>query len=451
MSSDEPLVIEGRFWLPNDRYRSYGRLEYDAEHGVHLHLVDTNLSEGTDERPQAARPIDVLYAETLGGSPLTVLGLYPTNWSMHGAGPAAGDVIDGFVQRVLRGVHLRDYDELVAPSAVATLHGLREFLVGGQVDGGPLPRPTDNHRAEVLSVEIDEDVGLLLAASRQGRVSRDEEQSKTHASAQWTMDPPLSLPRLERDYVGPLQDLILFATRRQSYLTGLTAHFHAERPWSVEVLQQPYPRPRDSPPVYALALNLRDHGDPPTLIAAWYALRRKVGPVWDQFFGVLDRPESLLEDRLLGIMSFAEGYHRTLYPDPPLAASEARAAETAIKAALKPLAKDVRRIYKAALGYANSLTQRERLEHLTSRAFDVLGDWWDLDPDVLCAELSDTRNWLIHWGKPGRNVVKDDQGMSDLVRRLIVVMYVNLLLDLGLDRDAATKVIGSGWRLEGLP
>lgn len=69
MSSDEPLVIEGRFWLPNDRYRSYGRLEYDAEHGVRLHLVDTNLSGGTDERPQAARPIDVLYGERLGDRP----------------------------------------------------------------------------------------------------------------------------------------------------------------------------------------------------------------------------------------------------------------------------------------------------------------------------------------------------------------------------------------------
>jgi hypothetical protein len=41
--------------------------------------------------------------------------------------------------------------------------------------------------------------------------------------------------------------------------------------------------------------------------------------------------------------------------------------------------------------------------------------------------------------------------MVDLVRRLVIVMYVNLLLDLGLDQDATAKVIGSGWRLEGLP
>ena len=451
MSSDDLLVIEGRFWLPDDRYRSYGRLEYDAEHGVRLHLVDTNLSGGIDQRSEAPRPVSVLYGEALGGSPLTVLGFYPTSWSIQGAGPAAGDVIDGLVERVLRGVHLRDYEELVAPTAGSTLHGLREFLVGGQVDGGPLPRPTDRHRAEVLSVEVDNDVKLLLAASRQDRFNREEEQSKVHASAQWTLDPPFPIPRLEREYIRPLQDLILFATRRQSYVTGLTAHLDAERPWAVEVLQQPYPRPRDSPPVYALALNLRDHDDPSALIAAWYALRRKVGPVWDQFFAVLDRPESLLEDRLLGLMSFAEGYHRALNPDRPIAKSDQAAAERAIKTALKPLPKDVRRIYKAALGYANSLTQRERLGHLATRALDVLGDWWYLDPELFCAELSDTRNWLIHWGKRGPNVVEDDQGMADLVRRLVVVMYVNLLLDLGLDQDATGKVIGSGWRLEGLP
>ena len=88
---------------------------------------------------------------------------------------------------------------------------------------------------------------------------------------------------------------------------------------------------------------------------------------------------------------------------------------------------------------------------MTSRALDVLDAWWDLDGELLCAELKDTRNWLIHWGKPGKHVVEDPQDIVDLVRRLIVVMYVNILLDLGLDHHAAAKVIGSGWRLEGLP
>jgi hypothetical protein len=61
------------------------------------------------------------------------------------------------------------------------------------------------------------------------------------------------------------------------------------------------------------------------------------------------------------------------------------------------------------------------------------------------------RNWLVHWGKGGARVVDDAAGMVELVRGLIVVLYVNLPLDLGLGADAAADVIGSGWRLEGRP
>jgi hypothetical protein len=449
MSPDEPVVIEGRFWLPNDRYRSYGRIEYDEENGVRLHLVDTNLTQQTDSGPRGPGYVEVLYGEALGGQPLTVLGFFPTKWSHQGLGPAAGDVIDGFGERLLRGVHVRRDQDLLASRVGSSLHGLREFLTGGDVDGGPLPTPSDRHRAETLPVSLPDGVELLLFASQQHSFSREREHTEIRASAQWTFDPPLPLPQIERDLIRPLQDLILFATRRQSYVTALTADLGPRH--SVEVVQRPHPRPRDATSVYALALNLGDHDDPAALIAGWFDLRRKVGPVWEQFFAVLDRPESLLEDRLLGLMSFAEGYHRALHPAAPLSPKDQKAAEKAIRAALKPLPKDVRRIYRAALGFANSLTQRERLQYLTDRAFSVLDDWWELDPELFCSELSDTRNWLIHWGKRGQNTIEEPEGMVSLVRRLVVVMYVNILLDLDVNDDGAARVIGSGWRLEGLP
>jgi hypothetical protein len=41
--------------------------------------------------------------------------------------------------------------------------------------------------------------------------------------------------------------------------------------------------------------------------------------------------------------------------------------------------------------------------------------------------------------------------MSVLVRRLIVVLSINILLELGLEGKDAAAVIASGWRLEGLP
>ena len=78
-------------------------------------------------------------------------------------------------------------------------------------------------------------------------------------------------------------------------------------------------------------------------------------------------------------------------------------------------------------------------------------DAWDLDSALLRDQLYETRNWMIHWGERGVHVVDETAAMVLLVRRLIVVLYVNLWLDLGLDEEAAARVIGSGWRLEGLP
>jgi hypothetical protein len=156
MSSEDPIVIEGRFWLPHDRHRSYGRLEYDMEQGVRIHLVDTNLTQLTDSGPRGPAPADVLFGEALGGQPLTVLGFFPTRWSyQHGPGCAAGDVIDGFGERLIRGAHVRSDQDLHVSTVGSSLHGLREFLTGGDVDGGPLPIPSDPHKAETLSVRRD--------------------------------------------------------------------------------------------------------------------------------------------------------------------------------------------------------------------------------------------------------------------------------------------------------
>jgi hypothetical protein len=88
---------------------------------------------------------------------------------------------------------------------------------------------------------------------------------------------------------------------------------------------------------------------------------------------------------------------------------------------------------------------------LTERALEVVDTWWYVDADVFLSRLIHTRNRLVHWGRPGRDTVEAGRAMIDLVRGLIVVLYVNILRDLGLSTDAAARVIGSGWRLEGPP
>jgi hypothetical protein len=74
-----------------------------------------------------------------------------------------------------------------------------------------------------------------------------------------------------------------------------------------------------------------------------------------------------------------------------------------------------------------------------------------LDRDDFCEQLSHTRNWLVHWGTKGKATVEDPGGLVILLRELELVLYVNLLLDLGLTAVEAERVVASGWRLQGLP
>lgn len=136
MNGSEVETFEGRFWLPQDRHRSYGRVDYDHEHGVRLHLVDTNLTEWTSNGPRGPGPVDVLHGETLGGTPLTLLGLYPTRWSMEGLGPTAGDVVDAVAERLLRGAHVNSAEDVLATGATFGLHGLKEFPPEGRSIAG---------------------------------------------------------------------------------------------------------------------------------------------------------------------------------------------------------------------------------------------------------------------------------------------------------------------------
>lgn len=453
MPADEkPNIIEGRFWLPGEENRRfYGRVEHDLDRGVRLHLVGSNLIELSPDGPVRPSPVDVIYGEALGGVPLTLQGVYPARWRISGLGGSGDDdVVDGFADRLLRGAHVPVEEEPQAAMARSSLKGLREFLIGGTVDGGPLAVPADDLAAEVLNVSLRDGTSLLLIAERRPILGPIDQSSEVVAAAQWTFDPPLPLSEVEERWMGPLQDLVLFATRSQSYVTGLGIDYDpSELHSSLSILGRANPRPREVPDVYALALNLRNVPDPGEVIRSWFELRDRVGPVWGLFFSALDRPESLLEDRLLGLLAFAEGCDRGLRDTAPLTDEEEKAAKEAVREAL--IDKRVRGIYSGAINHANSWTLRERLDHQIATAMESLGEFWDLDAELFSGQLSDTRNWLVHWGKRGANVVTDRQGMVDLVRSLIVVLYVNILRQLGLDAEAAADVIASGWRLEQLP
>jgi hypothetical protein len=52
------------------------------------------------------------------------------------------------------------------------------------------------------------------------------------------------------------------------------------------------------------------------------------------------------------------------------------------------------------------------------------------------------------WGRRGAGTADDGEGLSLLVARLEVILYANLMLDLGMSDLEVAGAIGSGWRLD---
>ena len=440
---NEKWIHEGWFWQPSQTdTRFYGRLENIPPDGPTLHLVDTNLF--SDREPPGPTP--TLFGQTLSGVPLSVHEFYPTHWSAAGVG--GSNTLDGFPQTLVAGGWSATPEEITGYGFTARLHGLRETLSGGSIDGGLLnPRAAKHGGGERLETEIDDRVTLVLAVSEERSVSRVREHKEAFAAAHLVLQEPMALAEMEHKYLEPLCDLVAFATRRACYVQSLRLPASREGIEVLHVVRTPYPKPdsRSERDVYSLALNLAHLPVPQETLQAWFALHRRIGPVWQIFFSTLQRVDGLLENRFQNLVAFAEGYHRALHDQPPLTTKQAsEGKKVALGAVVDPT---TRSVFREALAHANSQTQAQRVDELTRRCLSVL-DAWNLDVNTFTREVKDTRNWLNHWGKRGKATRDDGAGLSLLVARVEVILYANLMLDLGMSHSEVAAEIGSGWRLD---
>lgn len=452
-SSGREWMEDARFWLPDDRERlCYGHLRYAPDRGPEVHVMDSPLVPGYGEPPISEIP--VFHGETLGGQPFTLLDGFLTNASeKFGGGGPAGSIADALFATLVRGAHVNGVDEVRCGEAIVEMHGLLDLLIGAKVDQ-PLLQVTAE-KASHDQIAVDMPFGTLtLGAGVGGSFSRTERKHTLGASAFVRFNDELLLSQIDR-LLGPLRDLIVFATRESSFISDLVLlPPKTTPPEIVEIERYTHElrliRARDAEPsverrssYYSLWLNPATVPDAAQLFASWWDLRERLGPVWTLLFGTLQRPSLPLENQLLNLTAFAEGYHRTLHDEQPLTGEEAKAAVDAMLAAVEE--KRVRAVFRSALTYANAQTQRKRMRWLAERAARVISAW-DLDVSEFCKELADTRNWLTHWGNRGKHT-QEGPGLVRLIARLDLVISVNVLLDLGLDHRVAAEQIGSGARL----
>jgi hypothetical protein len=462
---DPVRPMDGWFWFPPARERAFGTIE--------IRPRDLRLTLRDSARPQEEwRELAVIHGESLDGKELTILGAFVTG--RHDYLNYGHNIERYRFNALLIGAHVLDEAELVFNRGVVHLRGLREWMSASWQGRAPYAfqqlvaapprglrqrftawreRRRDDSDPDSLPHPLEVSLpGATLKFAYERRVGgpRFEQQTIYDASAVVELDTPLQLDRWREEWVRPLLDLLVFATREQVVVERFDAIVFDNR-----LAEAVHPAIRRAAPDHVWArreievvrpqvVEVRERGirsyehmllplgalgeDAPAKITRYFEVYRALGRSAAFFFVVLNARTIHEENRLLNLMAYAEGYHRTFHDEPPLA----DAVHERLKGdMLASIDKQYRRVYEAPLKYANQQTQRQRLKFLIGHAAAAVSTLAD-HKNAFRDALVETRNQYTHQGEGGPNVI-DDADLYDYVERFIEVLEVNLLLDLGVD------------------
>lgn len=466
LRSDEPFDLDTFWWSPDSEgpvaegggAGSHGTLRYSPQGGLELTVFDLLPDIAPFQEPDR---IPVLFGETLEHKPCVLFDAVLSKME--------GDLFGAHHRLVLRahqfllGEHVSDLDRVKSKRFHLRLRGLHEWLTApsfmnpGQVRSG-LSR---ERNPEGLSVQL-QGPRLLLGfdwRERRGQVIEE------HATATFEFEEEIELQRFLEDWATPLQDLLVLATREQSVPQSLLVERYDERRsesvhpairhgasperwnrYDIQVVRTPnvpLARRRESEfkkillPLAALADHLEG------VLQRWYELGWRLREAGTAFFTGLNQDQPRLNSHFLECMSFAETYHRLSWAgNSPLPKDE----HCGLRDMMLESVRDHpdRERYRNALDRANQPYNTERLIELFARASEVGFDV-DVQEDTLPGQLVATRNSLTH-GRDRKGKVLDGVTRFHALRRLKLVLQVNLLLDLGIEAATVAACVNESYR-----
>ena len=423
-----------------DPWPAYGILRFSPQEGFRMEAF------GPSGDPFASETSFALWGQTLEGRPCS---LVPA-WIGHERGTlgahARREVAGG---AFVLGEHVRGLDEFTMDRARLRFAGLREFLWHPHL--GPVGLVERGHTAAGEAL-LEREVAvagarLTFRLAWEGPKAVHERQRTRPGEVEVMLDEPAAFDTWMREWVRPLRDLLVFATREPSRPHNFVALFaeEVEPPWwtpeaprstktrEVELVQRESllllgtPR-RD---YRGLLFSLGELGnETDRVVDKWFELHRRLEPTAEFLFAALNT-RLHLENAVLNLMSAAEGYHRAVHNKQPMTPQRhAELTNSMLAHCATPLERDV---YGPRLKHANDLSQRQRLKRLYERASEVFPQ----RKDAIAAHVSqlvETRNYFIHQDVRHEEV-REGKELSLLLQRLVMVLQVNFMCDLGWPKD----------------
>lgn len=454
--------VHGHWWIPGAEEhapKSGGTLRFSPEEGARLSILD--WYRGFTEPAEAP----VIFGRTHHGKNCTLLDAFPHRFNMAiGGGVHTNSTWQS--NAFYLGAHIRSADELEVREVEVQMLGLLEWL------SQPWARDSDQllglggttHGAEHAcrqSLNVPVPGGALELEV--GPVRHRTPQETTYrlaARAEVLLDQSQPWPAVREQFVGPLQDLVTFCHRQDAPVTAMTVYSYPGEP-AEEPLERARQLDRSKVQVVertSLHYDLERKRSYQRMVmplaaleekaveavASWFELRASLDVAGSVLSGVLSDRFMVLENQLLNLMAFAEGYHRKLHDNPQV---ERHRHRQIVKAMLGTLENtNEKQIYRQRLGHAYEQTQRVRVVALCESAATYLPpaqDWLELMP----RQLVETRNHLTHLSEPSPHVL-EGQNLIVAVKRFTAVVQLNLLLDLGIDGAVAGEMVRRGYQVD---
>jgi hypothetical protein len=425
-------------------HASSARLRFTPEEGLRLELLRVS------ERVYPADSDDfIIFGLTAGGTPCSLLGCVVTG--------SQGNFPSGYAVKRIRGsafvhgAHVTSPDALVASRLVVRMPLLLEFLTA-PVHANGSARPGLGHGDQTTRrVPIGDDELSFSIAERSTKTLRELRLERSATAVVSTAE-GLSLTEWLDAWVSPLTRLVAFVTRQPTVASEISMLIEspgqgaeAGRHREIKVVLEP-PRARTAPEFrsHRLVAGFAALGDRfDAFVCDWWRAHERLAGAGDFLFGAL-REEMSAEPLLVTLMSAVEGYHRAFHDSLALdPASHERITTTMLDAVTDASAK---KLYGQRLKHAHELVQLDRLRAVIRRAGDVVAPL-----GVKAGRLADvavtSRNYFVHLGAKTDRVL-EGAALYEASQLLILSLYCNLLLDLGLEPQEALRGIERGYAEE---
>lgn len=258
---------------------------------------------------------------------------------------------------------------------------------------------TVRNRQDVCRVELP--MGRVELCGYGSTTYRSPYSVTLDTNVAWLVTPakPAGLDDLIREWVGPLHNLVSFATLRPSRVTEIhIGETEDTRPARVHIKL----RGDELPEFTTSDVLVRNLVLPASLMCAkgdtivdgWMTLSEKVPTVIARLLGREYVTPIVLEPYVSSVVQAAEGLHKVLWDHTPLSREDHR---ERVEACVSLIPNEEHRVWaKAVLSSSNSLSLRNRLCELVEHARKAGCPFLPVDTVAFCRELVDYRNAVSH-------------------------------------------------------